>query len=71
MNAAKASQHFREIFGRSQLAGEMHRCPSVAIHSLDPPAVVQNVSAGRPKFEISEEVLVSKFVHFLLKLNLV
>ena len=47
------------------------RCLSVAIHSLDPPAVVQNVSAGRPKFEISEEVLVSKFVHFLIKLNLV
>ena len=33
------------------------RCSSVAIYSLDPPPVVQNVSAGRPKFEISEEVL--------------
>ena len=71
MNLAKASRHFREIFGCSQPAGEMNRCSSVAIHSLDPPPVVQNVSAGRPKFEISEEVLVSNFVHFLSTLNLV
>ena len=32
-------------------------CSSVAIHSLDIPPVVQSGKVGRPKFEISEEVL--------------
>lgn len=33
------------------------RCSNVAIYSLDAPPMVQSVNAGRPKFEISEEVL--------------
>eukprot|EP00794_Sanderia_malayensis_P012540 gene12540-13826_t len=33
------------------------RCSNVAIYSLDVPPLVQSVHAGRPKFEISEEVL--------------
>eukprot|EP00112_Aurelia_sp_Birch-Aquarium-sp1_P019875 Seg500.5 transcript_id=Seg500.5/GoldUCD/mRNA.D3Y31 product="DNA transposase THAP9" pseudo=true protein_id=Seg500.5/GoldUCD/D3Y31 len=33
------------------------RCSNVAIYSLDAPPMAQSVNAGRPKFEISEEVL--------------